>query len=146
MIEQIDAIDDKIIKLLQSNGRLPYTEIARSAGVSEATVRNRLQRLLDSGIIQIVAASNPFRLKYGVVGKILLDIDFDKRESIIAELKKIDKLWYIARLSGNPDLDVECFAQSAEELRGILDHIGAVEGVRKMSTSFVLEYIRNIGE
>ena len=75
MTEMIDAIDSKIINLLQKDGRIPSTKIARGLGISEATVRNRIQRLIQEGIIQVVAVGNPFKLGFGIVGTIKINID-----------------------------------------------------------------------
>ncbi len=66
--KKLDSIDTGMISLLQKNGRLTNTEIARELNVSEATVRIRLKRLLDEEYIQIVAVSNPFMLGYEITG------------------------------------------------------------------------------
>ena len=55
----IDELDSKIIEKLQKDGRVSNTDLAKSLKVSEATIRGRIKRLTDEGIIQIVAVSNP---------------------------------------------------------------------------------------
>jgi Lrp/AsnC family transcriptional regulator for asnA, asnC and gidA len=65
---KIDSIDASIIELLQRDGRLSNTDIARELDVSEATVRGRIKRLIDDEVIQIVAVSNPFDLALRLQG------------------------------------------------------------------------------
>ena len=60
----LDDVSLQIIKELQADGRRPYTAIAKAVGLSEAAVRQRVQRLLDSGIMQIVAITDPLRVGY----------------------------------------------------------------------------------
>ncbi|MGD8392813.1 MAG: winged helix-turn-helix transcriptional regulator, partial [Desulfobacterales bacterium] len=59
-----DQIDCRMIELLQKDGRIPNTDIAKEIGISEATVRSRLNRLIEEGYIQIVAVSNPIKLGF----------------------------------------------------------------------------------
>jgi len=68
--KSIDSIDCRIIELLQKDGRVSNIEIAKSIGISEATVSTRLQRLIQEKYIQIVAVSNPRKLGFKVVGTI----------------------------------------------------------------------------
>ena len=70
----MDTIDQEIIKLLQHDGRTPYTDIAKALDISEGTVRNRIARLIEQEIIQIVGLVDPYQLGFdapamiGVVG------------------------------------------------------------------------------
>ena len=75
MEKRIDATDMKIIRLLQKNGRMSNTEIAKKTGVSETTVRYRLQRLTREDFIQIVAMVNPLKLGFGIEGIIRIKAD-----------------------------------------------------------------------
>ncbi len=72
MEKRIDATDMKIIRLLQQNGRMSNTDIAKKAGVSETTVRYRMQRLTKEDYIQIVAMVKPVKLGFGIEGSCLL--------------------------------------------------------------------------
>jgi Lrp/AsnC family transcriptional regulator for asnA, asnC and gidA len=66
--KMLDQIDCQMIELLQKDGRIPNTEIAKKLGMSEATVRSRLNRLIEEEYIQIVAVSNPIKLGFKIVG------------------------------------------------------------------------------
>ena len=96
----IDAVDCKMIRLLQKDGRIPNTEIAKKMGISEATVRTRLNRLIKEELIQIVAVSNPLKLGFKIVGRIQIHVDIKKMDTIITELKAVEKRIPRAVLTG----------------------------------------------
>ena len=142
MEKTIDRIDAKIIGLLQKNGRMPNTEIAKLTGISETTVRYRLQRLINEEYIQIVAVGNPFKLGFSMAGTIQIKIDIKKTELVVQALKTLDDLWYIARTMGFSDFETEYYVKSIEQLRQLIDTINAIDGVLHTETSMVLEYIK----
>ncbi|MFX0199853.1 MAG: Lrp/AsnC family transcriptional regulator [Candidatus Hodarchaeota archaeon] len=143
MTEMIDAIDSKIINLLQKDGRIPSTKIARGLGISEATVRNRIQRLIQEGIIQIVAVGNPFKLGFGIVGTIKINIDIKKVDNVMNELMKIDELWYLALATGGTDIDTEFNAKSLDDLHGLIfERINKIDGVIRTETSLIMRYVK----
>jgi DNA-binding Lrp family transcriptional regulator len=92
-------IDYKITRLLQKNGRIPNTEIAKKLGVSEATVRNRLQTLIKEEHIQVLAIVNPIKLKSGIVGNIRIQAENKKLEHVGKELYKLDGSWWAKKIS-----------------------------------------------
>ena len=141
---KLDTIDSKIICLLQKDGRMPNTEIAKQVGTTEATVRNRLQRLTQSKVIKIVAIGDPHLLGFEIVGNIKIDLQLDKVESVVEQLKKFDEIWYIALLSGDSDLDVEFRVKSFQHLKDLLyGRINKIDGVVRTHTSFLLELIKD---
>jgi Lrp/AsnC family transcriptional regulator for asnA, asnC and gidA len=144
MPRSIDKIDSKIICLLQKDGRMANTEIAKRVGITEATVRNRINRLIEDDIIQIVAVSDPFKLGFEITGNIKITIRFEKADHVISELKKLDALWYISLTTGISDLDVEFHAKSMQDLRVLIyDKINKIDGVVRTDTAFHLELIKN---
>ncbi|GAB6194662.1 Lrp/AsnC family transcriptional regulator [Desulfocastanea catecholica] len=141
--KKIDKIDAKIIRLLQKDGRMPNTEIAKLVGITEATVRNRLNRLTKDEVIRIVAVGNPFKLGFKIVGNIKIIIQLNKADKIIEELVKLDELWYITLFSGGSDLDILFHVRSLQQLRELLyGKISKIDGVINTQTSFLLERIK----
>jgi len=139
----IDAVDCRMIELLQKDGRISHTEIAKSIGISEATVRTRLQRLIQEEYIQIVAVSNPLKLGYEVVGTIRIHVDIKKMDRIIRELKTIKALWHIVQTTGGTGIDTEFVLKSLDELnRLIFDQINRIDGVLRTETTLFLNYIK----
>jgi DNA-binding Lrp family transcriptional regulator len=87
--KMLDQIDCQMIELLQKDGRISNTDIAKEIGLSEATVRTRLNRLIQDEFIQIVAVSNPIKLGFKIVGNIRIHVEIKKMDKIIKELKKL---------------------------------------------------------
>lgn len=143
MRERLDRTDLRIIGLLQKDGRMPSSEIAKITGVSEATIRYRLKKLIDGKFIQIVAAGNPIMLGFGIAANISLFVDSLKIKDIIAELKKIDQLSYIAQMTGDPPLELETYVESIEDLHYLLSQIENIPGINRIETNFIRRIIRD---
>jgi Lrp/AsnC family transcriptional regulator for asnA, asnC and gidA len=140
---KIDQTDCKIIELLQKDGRMPNTMIAKKLEVSEATVRSRLNRLIKDEYIQIVAVSNPLKLGFEIVGTLKIDVDVKKIDSISKELNKIDQIWYIVHTTGSSDIYAEFNSKSIDDLNEIISQkIHKIDGIIKTETSLVLKYIK----
>lgn len=139
----IDEIDAKIIKLLKKNGRMPNTEIANRLNLSETAIRKRLKRLLDDEIIQIVAIVNQLKLGYAIEGNIKIKADIKQTDHIKRQLKQLERVWYVAYLSGSSDFDVEFNARSQDELRQLVDAINQIDGVVDSEVSIRLELVKN---
>ena len=140
---KIDQTDCKIIELLQKDGRMPNTIIAKKLKVSEATVRSRLNRLIKEEYIQIVAVSNPLELGFDIVGMLKIDVDVKKIETVSKELSKIDQIWYIVHTTGTSDIYAEFNAKSIDELNHFISKkIHKIDGIIKTETSLVLKYIK----
>ncbi|MBT3178314.1 MAG: AsnC family transcriptional regulator [Desulfobacula sp.] len=140
---QVDDIDSQIIKILNSNGRTPNTEIANKLKLSETAIRKRIKKLLDDEVIQIVAVVNQEKMGYVFRGNICIKTDIKKIDDVKNELNKIDQIWYIALLTGAFDFDIEFSAKSQEELRMLIDRINKIEGVIKTDVSIRLQLLRN---
>lgn len=140
---EIDAVDCQMIRLLQKDGRIPNTEIAKQMGISEATVRTRLNRLIKEELIQIVAVSNPLKLGFKIVGRIQIHVDIKKMDAIIVELKKLKPLWFIVQTTGGTGIDTEFVVKNLDELNHlILKKINRIEGVLRTETELFLNYIK----
>jgi Lrp/AsnC family transcriptional regulator for asnA, asnC and gidA len=143
MRERLDNTDFNIIGLLQKDGRMPSSEIAKKTNVSEATVRYRLKKLIDGGFIQIVAAGNPIKLGFGIAANIGVYTESLHIEEIIAELKKLKRLSYIAQMTSEPTIELETFVESIEELHQLLSQIESHPGHQiHRNVSFIRRIIR----
>jgi Lrp/AsnC family transcriptional regulator for asnA, asnC and gidA len=139
----IDAVDCQMIRLLQKDGRIPNTEIAKQMGISEATVRTRLNRLIKEELIQIVAVSNPLKLGFKIVGRIQIHVDVKKMDSIIEALKALKPLWFIVQTTGGTGIDTEFVVKDLDELNHlILEKINRIDGVLRTETEMFLNYIK----
>ena len=139
----LDSVDCRMIQLLQKDGRISNTEIAKRIGISEATVRTRLNRLIEEEFIQIVAVSNPIKLGFDIVGNIRIHVDIKKMDKIIRELKKLKPLWFIVQTTGGTGIDTEFVVKSLDELNELIfEKINKIDGIIKTETSLFLKYIK----
>lgn len=131
---QPDATSKAIIEQLQSDGRRSYAEIGKAVGLSEAAVRQRVQKLTESGVIQIVAVTDPLQLGFTRQAMIGVRVTGDTRvvADRLADLSAVD---YVVLTAGSFDLLVEVVCEDDEELIALLnDEIRTIEGVAGTET------------
>lgn len=139
----LDAVDCELIRLLQKDGRIPNTVLAKKIGVSEATVRTRLNRLIEDEVIQIVAVSNPMKLGFEIVGIIRIHVDIHKMAHVTRELQKLDALWFIVHTTGGTGIDAEFVVKDIRELNELIfDKINRIDGVNQTETSLILKFVK----
>ena len=135
----LDSANRAIIEQLQADGRRSYAAIASAVGLSEAAVRQRVQRLLDSGVMQIVAVTDPMQLGFtrqAIVG-VRADGDLADVADKLAALPEVD---YVVVTAGSFDLLVEVVCNDDQHLLALLNNaIRAVPGVRDSETFVYLK-------
>jgi Lrp/AsnC family transcriptional regulator for asnA, asnC and gidA len=135
-----DITDQCLIALLQADGRLQHTDLARRLGIPEATVRRRMKRLLDERVIQIVAVPDPYKIGYDTHAIVGLRVQPGKIPDVIAVLDPMPEIRYIGVTAGTYDVVVEALFESNEDLRRFLtDTLGNIDGLQGTETSYVLE-------
>ena len=141
--KKLDQIDCDIIQLLQKDGRVQNTKIANKIGISEATVRSRLNRLIKEEYIQIVAVSNPMKLGFEIVGALRIHVYNKKIDAVIRKLKKVKPLWYIVLSTGVTGIDSEFIVKSLNELNDLVFNvINPIDGVIRTETSLIMHYVK----
>ncbi len=139
----IDDLDAKIITILQSDGRISNTEIGKLLGVSEATIRGRIKRLIDDEIIQIVAVSNPLKLGFEITCDIYISVDMTKMENVISSISQFKELWYIVATTGRSDLNAEFVVKNLEELHDLVyNRLSHIDGVQKVEIDVIMKYVK----
>jgi len=142
--KKLDRLDCKLIRLLQTDGRMPNNAIAQKLGISEYTVRRRLKRLLHGGIIRIVAVANPIDLGFEIAGNLKIHIDLKKTERVLDRLKKIDSLIYVALTTGGTDVDADFIVQSLKEFHHLIfKQISKIDGVLSTETSLLVDIVKD---
>jgi len=135
----LDAIDRQIIGFLQHDGRRPYGAIADEVGLSEAGVRRRVQRLRDSGVMQIVAITDPLQLGYGREALIGIRVHGDVR-LVADKIAAIDEANYVVMTAGSFDIIAEVIAVDDNALVHLLnDSIRSIPGVTEVETFLYLK-------
>ncbi|HEY0486139.1 MAG TPA: Lrp/AsnC family transcriptional regulator [Mycobacteriales bacterium] len=134
----MDEVGKAILRQLQEDGRRSYTAIGAAVGLSEAAVRQRVRGLVDSGLLQIVAVTDPLTLGFGVMASIGLTVAGDAR--VVADaLSDIDEVDYCVLTSGRYDVQLEVVCRDNEHLLTVInDRIRPVDGVREIETSICL--------
>jgi DNA-binding Lrp family transcriptional regulator len=135
----IDKIDAQIINLLVDDGRISCAEIARRiSNISERSVRYRMERMHEEGLIQITAVVNTKLLGYSVVADVWLEVESDAILDVARKMTNYDCISYVACGIGEPDISVQVLARdNAEVYRFVTEVIGKTPGVRKTTTSIV---------
>ena len=130
----LDVPNRAIIEALQRDGRQPYGAIAEEVGLSEAAVRRRVQRLRESGIMQIVAVTDPLQLGFTRQAMIGISVEGDVRR-VADKLSSLPEADYVVMCAGSFDLLVEIVCEDDEHLFTLLnDKVRAIPGVRSTET------------
>jgi Lrp/AsnC family transcriptional regulator for asnA, asnC and gidA len=130
----IDETDKSIIEALQQDGRLPYTKLASAVGLSEAAVRQRLQRLIDNEVVQVVAVTDPLMLGFRRMAMVGITVEGDTRvvADTLAAMPEID---YVVLVAGSFDLLIEVVCEGDDHLLSLLnDKVRSIPGVRTTET------------
>ena len=135
----MDNINKQIIEHLQRDGRMSYATLAKTIGLSEAAVRQRVQRLLDGGLMQIVAVTDPLTLGFARQAMVGVKINGDLRV-VADELAAIPEVDYVVICAGGFDLMVELVCTDDAHLLDTLnDKIRKVAGVSATETFMYLK-------
>jgi len=135
----MDNIDLDLINILRKNGRTPFTEIAKRLNISEGTVRNRLSRLQEQEIIQIVGMVDPYNLGFDAPAMIEVAVEPQKLESAAGMIAAFDEVSYLVMVSGEFDLFVEVMCKDREALAQFLNQkLRQVPGILRTQTYFIL--------
>ncbi len=134
----IDDVSKAIIEQLQQDGRRSYAAIGKAVGLSEAAVRQRVQRLIENGVMQIVAVTDPLQLGFARQAMIGINVD-GQLDPVAEELGTIDEIDYVVMTAGGFDLLCEVVCESDSHLLDLLStQIRAVSGVRTTETFMYL--------
>jgi Lrp/AsnC family transcriptional regulator, regulator for asnA, asnC and gidA len=150
MVEQnsgsftLDSVDEAIVTLLQDDGRSSYGAIGRAVGLSEAAARQRVNRLRDSGVMRIVAITDPLQLGRAVVGTLGIRVSGDTRV-VATQLAQIDAIEYVVITAGSFDLLAEVVCASEDELLAVInEQVRSIPAVRETETFMHLRTEKNV--
>ena len=145
--KKLDGLDCKLIRLLQTDGRMPNKALAQELNISEFTVRRRLKRLLDNGTIRIVAVADPIDLGFEIAGNLKIRIDLKKTDQVLKHLKQIDSLVWVALTTGGTDVDADFVARSLKEFQELIfKKICRIDGVLSTETSLMVELVKDASD
>jgi Lrp/AsnC family transcriptional regulator for asnA, asnC and gidA len=135
----LDDVSKRIIEQLQEDGRRPYAAIGKAVGLSEAAVRQRVQRLLDAGVMQIVAVTDPLQVGFNRQAMIGVRAEGDLT-SVADALAAMPEVDYVVITAGSFDLLVEAVCEDDDDLLTIVSsRIRTIPGVRSTETFVYLK-------
>ena len=131
----MDELDREIVDLLQLDGRVSHTRIARQLGVSEGTVRRRVGRLIQDDVVRISAVPNLARMGYTTTALIGIQTGPGRSDEVAEALATLEEVHYVAITTGAYDIFISVGLESAEMLGNLLHtRIGVIEGVQNTQT------------
>ena len=135
----LDDVSKAIIEQLQTDGRRSYAEIGKAVGLSEAAVRQRVQKLTDSGVMQVVAVTDPMQL--GFYRQAMIGIRVTGDTTVVAEaLGRLPAVDYVVLTAGSFDILAEVVCENDEDLIDLLNkQIRAIDGVQSTETFVYLK-------
>lgn len=134
----LDETAKQIIEQLQQDGRRSYAAIGKAVGLSEAAVRQRVQRLLETGVMQIVAVTDPLTLGFHRQTMIGIRCEGDL-ERVAGHLAILDEIDYVVITAGSFDLLIEVVCEDDDHLLEILSRVRAVPSVTATETFVYLK-------
>ncbi len=142
---RLDEIDRAIIAALKRDGRTPFAQIGRALNVSPGMVRQRVHRLIEEGILQIVAVTNPLLMGYHTVALIGVKVDGRRLREIAQRIAQFEEVIYLVLTTGGYDLLVEvvCY-NNAHLLEFLTERLHTVEGVKDSETFIYLDIVKEV--
>jgi Lrp/AsnC family transcriptional regulator for asnA, asnC and gidA len=138
---QLDPTDQAIVEHLQRDGRMPYTRLGAAVGLSEAAVRQRVQRLIDGGVMQVVAVTNP--LSIGFRRMAMIGVRTEGPSDTVADaLQAMTDIDYLVVTAGSVDLLCEVVVSDDRDLLELTNRIRRVPGVVSTETFIYLELVK----
>ena len=138
----LDHVNKDIVEQLQQDGRRSYATLAKAVGLSEPAVRQRVQKLLETGVMQIVAVTDPLMLGFARQAMIGIRADGDLR-AIADQLAALEEIDYVVICTGSFDLLIELVVSDDEQLLDILnDAIRSIPGVRDTEVFVYLKLVK----
>lgn len=139
-MHQIDNLDREIIRYLQANGRASNVEVARALGVAEATVRKRLERLTDEGIVHFAACVNPAQVGLHTHVLLFTKAEFGQVERVARALAAMPEVRVVYFLTGEYDLVADVLlANTAALTRFLTEKVSLIPGIAQSYTAQVLQ-------
>jgi Lrp/AsnC family transcriptional regulator, regulator for asnA, asnC and gidA len=139
--DQVDETSRAIIAELQQDGRRAYASIGKAVGLSEAAVRQRVQKLVDSGVMQIVAVTDPMQIGFARQAMIAISVSGDV-EAVADELAGITEVDYVVVTAGSFDVLAEVVVTDDSHLLELVNRIRGIPGVARTESFLYLKLVK----
>jgi Lrp/AsnC family transcriptional regulator for asnA, asnC and gidA len=146
MKSSLDVLDRRIILLLQRDGRMSSSEIARQLDVSERTVRHRIDRMVEQNAILPTVVVNRKHFGYPMAVDVFCEVEINQIEEIGEKLKQFPEINYIAYSFGDQDVSIQALCESTDAAFTFVQKIANTPGILRTKTVFVPRIIKNTHE
>ena len=142
----LDKIDREIVSILQEDGRRTYSAISQKLGISNGAVRYRVSRLMDEGVIRIVAVADPVKLGYTGYAMLLVTLNSEANPEVVGEyFSALPEVSYVNFIAGRYDLLVEVICESSGALHDFLiTHCYSRSDVASVEATISLRMFKNL--
>lgn len=136
-----DELDYQILKLLQKDGRMSFTEISKEINVAVSTIRHRYINLIEDGTLKIIGRVDPNKIGFNAYASVLISVKPKSfMKTIFEDLAKLPEISFLASVSGDYDIEANIMCQDMEHLNRLLeDKIHAMEGVFDTKTNMYMK-------
>jgi Lrp/AsnC family transcriptional regulator for asnA, asnC and gidA len=143
-VSTLDDVSKAIIEQLQQDGRRPYATIGKAVGLSEAAVRQRVAKLQETGVMQIVAVTDPMQVGFNREAMMGIEVDGDI-EAVADLIAVMPEVNYLVITAGSFDILLEVVCEDDEALLEVINRkIRALPGVRRTETFMYLKLRKQI--
>ena len=134
----MDDLDKLILHTLQEDGRTPFTQIAKQAGVSETTIRTRYRNLIEEGIIRSVGIVDPYTLGFQAPALVGATVEPGTVDQVARAIAEIPEVSYLVMTLGRFDLMIEVFCRDLPHFTQLLtEQIQGIPGVASTETLMI---------
>lgn len=144
MVRKLDLLDFQILKIIQEDARKSYTEMGHLLGVSEGTVRSRINRMIEDKIFHFIVHTDPIKVGLNVQAIIGMSTRLGYQEKVAEELGKLRAVRFIGAFSGRNDLIIQAYFRSNEDLVTFVNKdLANVEGIVSAEVSIELKQYKD---
>ncbi|CAI3805017.1 hypothetical protein GLGCALEP_03775 [Pseudomonas sp. MM221] len=134
-ISTLDDLDLGIVRELQMDGRRAFREIARTLSVPEATIRTRVKRLQDQGVVQILAFTDPSKLGHAKLALLFVKVAPQDHDRVIDTLGRWTEVSYLSTIMGVADICVQVLCRDDESLWNLQQRVRSLPGVHEVQST-----------
>jgi Lrp/AsnC family transcriptional regulator for asnA, asnC and gidA len=141
--EQLDSVDRTILNMLQQNARVPFSEIAKCLGVSEATIRYRVKHLEKDKIIRnYTTLLNPSTVGFSTTGIMMVKLDNEKFDAAAKQISDLSEAYHVFQNTGEYDIVSVVHTRDLAHLGELRKKVQAITGVREVTVSAATRIIK----
>jgi Lrp/AsnC family transcriptional regulator for asnA, asnC and gidA len=138
----LDDLDRSIIELLKKNGRITYKDVSDRVNIPEATARYRVQRLLNSDLMQLETWVNPNRMRPPQAAIMNLTVENSRVNAVAEELAKFEEVQFLSIVAGLHNIVVNVSFNTQEELHRFFEKLGTIRGILQYDTQLVTRLVK----